>query len=103
MEADDSYGHDRVEDLNTLLQSALDHTQTTLRLLAVRLGLPYALAADTLQRFPLMQQLATVVRDGALVVGEPLWAAGAGSLTLQRNAVSIASWLHNGACRRNVG
>ncbi|KAK5069356.1 hypothetical protein LTR51_008606 [Lithohypha guttulata] len=103
IEADDSYGRGRVEDLNTLLQLVLDHTQPTLRLLALRTGLSCALAADTVQRFPLMQQLTTVVLDGAVVEESPLLTTYVGSAASQRTFIRLASWLQSRVSQRHVG
>ncbi|KAK5947819.1 hypothetical protein OHC33_011160 [Knufia fluminis] len=96
IEADDSYGRDRVEDLNTLLQLALDHTRPTLELLALRSGLSCILTAETLHRFPRMQHRTTVVLDGAIVMGQPLPTTGTGGLTFPRITVTIDSWLQSG-------
>ncbi|KAK5072288.1 hypothetical protein LTR70_010630 [Exophiala xenobiotica] len=96
IEADDSYGCGRVEDLNTLLQLVLDHTRPTLELLALRSGLSCALAAETLHRFSLVQHMTAVVFDGAIVTDQPLRTTGTGRLTPPRITVTIASWLPNG-------
>ena len=103
IEADDSYGRGRVEDLNTLLQLVLDHTQPTLRLLALRTGLSCALAADTVQRFPLMQQLTTVVLDGAVVEESPLLTTYVGSAASQRTFIHLASWLQSRVSQHHMG
>jgi len=81
IEADDSSGYDRVEDLNTLLQLVLDHTRPTLKHLALRSGLSYALTAETLHRFPLVQHMTAAVLDGASVTDQPLRTTGTGRLT----------------------
>lgn len=101
--ADDSYGRDRVEDLNTLLQLALDHTLPTLRLLALRSGLSCILTAETLHRFPLMQHRTAVVLDGAIVMDQPLPTSGTGDLTSPRITVTIDSWLQSGVSQRHGG
>ncbi|KAK5082553.1 hypothetical protein LTR70_007659 [Exophiala xenobiotica] len=103
IEADDSYGCDRVEDLNTFLQLVLDHTLPTLRLLALRSGLSCALTVETLHRFPLVQHMTAVVLDGAIGIDQPLWTTGTTSLTSPRVTVAIASWLQNGVSQHGVG
>ncbi|KAK5077786.1 hypothetical protein LTR70_009412 [Exophiala xenobiotica] len=96
IEADDSYGRDRVEDLNMLLQLVLDHTLPTLRLLALRSGLSCILTPETLHRFPLMQHRTAVVLDGAIVMDQPLPTSGTGNFTPPRITVTIDSWLQSG-------
>lgn len=98
LEADDSYGPGRVQDLNDLLQLVLTHTKATLRFLALRSGLPWAPSFPTIQSFQQTSYLSAVMLDGAVTLERKDWMAIESRLKLDLVAI-IDTWVPSGVSK----